>query len=217
MKNAPIFLFFALVFCVFGAQNAQAQMQIPSCEGLEQWVSTVPLKSKSREEDAVLERLFSDASVTPIFGVPFMNWSAVETDLVNSLLQDCGKQAKKRGGDDAAKRLEFVSRTLGKAQRMKKSGFKTPECIFIYQWIARGTQLPGNISADIPQETKDRLLFADSYIVPLFGTSYDKWRKENRTKAIELLGACRMRMSKDSDKSVADGLDAAMKFIASGQ
>lgn len=205
----------ATAFLVFAfSTEAKAQMIIPDCPALEGWVSVLPSSDPSKRRDASeIETLLSDENVIPVFGVSFLKWTQVEADLVRGLLVDCRDKADFRDDNKAKNRLDMASIQLERTQRQTRVAFKEPACPFVYQWVTRGVRLPSNMPKNVSEETRGRILFADSYIVPLFGLPYEDWRSENRSEAVKILFKCRRRMSSDSEKDVFIGIDMAIKHI----
>lgn len=216
MSKIYFYLFvFAVTFIMDGTLNSvHAGLQIPECPVLEEWVSSVPSShvGKSGRKKRI-ENLFLDENIVPVFGLSFQEWSPIEAELVRGALESCAKDAEQHGQNHDYSRLEQVYRVLEQTQELRRGGFKEPGCIFVYQWISRGTKIPSNLSGKITLETQYKILFSDSYMVPLFGLPYDNWSDDDREKARKILSACRVRMSDKSDRDIANGLSMAIQYI----
>lgn len=211
-----LFIMVAVLMLDASLNEAKAALKIPQCDALEQWVSEIPSSHGGKSSRKVkIEHLFTDEKIVPVFGLSFQEWSQTEADIIYGTLVSCAEEADVRGDNRTRNRLELVARKLEQTQRLRRTGFKEPECVFVYQWIARSNKLSGSFSEKLSEENQNRVLFTDSYIVPLFGKPYKNWDRDNRKKAKGILAACSARMSEKSDERIADGLDMAIRYINS--
>ena len=162
-----------LLFCLaLMNPTARATIDEPGCASLQQWAASLSSNETFEpREGIVVNKLFEDDQVIPLFGKPYVAWEREDVSMIQKWLADCRKKAMAIKNHDMGNTLyaalkevkqayrslrtiwsskTFLERQAGNLLKLKP-GPEIPEILAIAQTALKGEPTENRVSALRPQ------------------------------------------------------------------